>query len=317
MVGRGTVPRCIILFTAVVMAASLLASCVAQWKAAPPDKVEWTVAASGAAGPSMQEAMGSAPGEAPRSEGELGGITERRVIKRAEITVDVEDAVETSAHIAARAEALGGYVSGSSVGRNREGRNEARVTVRVPADQFTALVEEIEKLGTLMSRQISSTDVTEEYVDLDARISNLKHQEKRLLEIVSQAKTVEDLLKVEKEIERVRGEIESLTGRLNLLKNQTDYATINVYLRSTPLAGAGISTSGMEGLWGRAVRALYNSLTVLIEGVGRAVVALFAALPYLALVALAGWAAWRLNRRRPLLRRASGQPAPRGDTPAA
>jgi hypothetical protein len=114
------------------------------------------------------------------------------------------------------------------------------------------------------------------------------------------------LLKVEKEIERVRGEIESLTARLNLLRNQTDYATVSVYLRSTPLAAAGISTSGVQGLWGRAVRALYGSLTVLIGAAGRAVVALFAALPYLVLLALAGWAVRRLGRRLP----ASGRRLP-------
>ncbi|MEW5934395.1 MAG: DUF4349 domain-containing protein, partial [Bacillota bacterium] len=72
------------------------------------------------------------------------------------------------------------------------------------------------------------------------------------------------------------GKIESLTARLNLLRNQTDYATVSVYLRSTPLAAAGISTSGVQGLWGRAVRALYGSLTVLIGAAGRAVVVLFA-----------------------------------------
>lgn len=256
-----------------------------------------------------QVASGHVSVGGPASAAEPGDIAERRVVKRAELTVDVEDAVKTSAHIAARAEAMGGYVSSSVVGRNREGRNEVRITVRVSADHFTTLVEEIEELGTLVTRQISSADVTEEYVDLEARISNLRHQEKRLLEIVSQAQTVEDLLKVEKEIERVRGEIESLTARLNLLRNQADYATVSTYLRSTPLAGAGVSTSGVQGLWGKAVRALYGSLTVLIGAAGRAVVALFAALPYLALLALAGWGTWRLSRRRPLFRRASGRPA--------
>lgn len=87
-------------------------------------------------------------------------------------------------------------------------------------------------------------------------ISNLRRQEQRLLEIVSQARTVEDLLKVEEEIGRVRGKIESLT--------------------------------------------------VLIGAAGRAVVALFAALPYLVLLVLAGWAAWRLGRRCSFFRRASG-----------
>lgn len=296
--------RYVVLLAVSILAGLLLASCAAQKKAAAPGEVEGTVTKSV---PQVASGHVSVGGSALAAE--PGDIAERRVVKRAELTVDVEDAVKTSAHIAACAEAMGGYVSSSVVGRNREGRSEVRITVRVPADHFIALVEEIEKLGALVSRQISSIDVTEEYVDLEARISNLKHQEKRLLEIVSQARTVEDLLKVEKEIERVRGEIESLTARLNLLRNQADYATVSTYLRSTPLAGAGISTSGVQGLWGRAVRALYGSLTVLIGAAGHVIVALFAALPYLALLALVGWGAWRLSRRRPLFRRASGRPA--------
>lgn len=300
---------------ALVALAVLTVSCGAGKVAVPPQPPGAAVEATSDA---RQVSGGIVPEEkVPGQSGYLGDVTERRVVKRAELTLDVRDAAEASAQIASRAEALGGYVSGSSVWRNQEGRTEARVTVRVPAGLFACLLEEIEKMGTLMSRQVSSTDVSEEYVDLEARISNLKVQETRLLEIASRAGTVEDLLKVEKEIERVRGEIDSLTGRLNLLKNQTDYATISVYLRSTPLAGAGISTSGVEGLWGRAVRALYRSVSVLIVGAGRAFVGLFAALPYLVLLALAGWGAWRLARRRRLPRREAERPAPPAGTPVS
>lgn len=273
--------------------AFLLASCAAQRQQTAGPVYEGAVHEVTSSAP--------APGTAKVAEQALAGggdVAERRVVKKADMTVDVEDAVKASATLGSRAEELGGFVAESTITRNREGRTEAHVTLRVPAAAFISLLDEIEKLGTLLSRHVESTDVTEEYVDLQARLENLKFQEKRLQEIVSQANTVEDLLKVEKELERVRGEIESLTARFQLLKSQCDYSAINVYLRSTPLAQAGVSTAGMSGLWGRAVRALYNSLTVLISGAGKATVALFSALPFLALFAAIGWAVWRLFRHR-------------------
>jgi predicted nucleic acid-binding Zn-ribbon protein len=78
------------------------------------------------------------------------------------------------------------------------------------------------------SKSVSAQDVTEEYIDVSARLDNLERQEARLQEILNMTETVEDVLAVEKELERVRGEIESLTGRLNYLDDRIDFSTINI-----------------------------------------------------------------------------------------
>ncbi len=78
--------------------------------------------------------------------------------------------------------------------------------------------------------------MTEEYIDPEARLSNLQKQEKRLTEILNMSKTVEEVLSVKKELERVRGEIDSLTGRLQYLDNRIDYATIDIRIAEpTPI----------------------------------------------------------------------------------
>lgn len=184
--------RYVVLLAVFVLAGLLLASCASQRKAAAPGGVERPATES-----VPQAAFGGAPAQARESAVKSGDAAERRVVKRAELTVDVEDAVEASDRIAVRAEAMGGYVSNSVVGRNREGRSEVRITVRVPADHFAALVEEIERLGTLVPRRICSTDVAGEYTDLKAHASNLKLREKRFVKMVPQAWTVESSLKVE------------------------------------------------------------------------------------------------------------------------
>jgi len=104
------------------------------------------------------------------------------------------------------------------------------VTVRVPQQDFEDAVKEIEAVGTLEEERISIEDVTEQYIDLKARLENAKNQEEAYLEILNMATTVEDVLKVEIQLERIRGDIESLQGRLNYMENRTNFSTVQVRL---------------------------------------------------------------------------------------
>ena len=109
-------------------------------------------------------------------------------------------------------------------------KNSGFITIRLPQRVFHETVAEIEELGELQSRDLQGQDVTEEYVDLGSRLVNLENQEQRLLEIMEMGTTVESVLKVENELERVRGSIESIKGRLNYLESRVELATITVYL---------------------------------------------------------------------------------------
>ncbi|MCZ7372153.1 MAG: DUF4349 domain-containing protein, partial [Candidatus Methanoperedens sp.] len=99
---------------------------------------------------------------------------------------------------------------------------------RIPQKNFYSAVEQIESLGTVRSKEIKGQDVTEEFIDTGARLGNLEKQENRLSEILKMANTVKDVLEVEHELERVRGEIERLTGRLNYLNQSVEMSTITV-----------------------------------------------------------------------------------------
>ncbi len=135
--------------------------------------------------------------------------------------------------------AQGGFISSSSV-YDIGGRNSGQVALRVPQKNFYPAIEQIEALGTVKTRQLSGQDVTEEFIDLDARLGNLKKQEIRLQEILKTAVTVKDVLDVEHELERVRGEIERLTGRLNYLNQSVEMSTITVSASEpAPLTGEG------------------------------------------------------------------------------
>ena len=158
-------------------------------------------------------------------------LSERKTITSVDISMEVDNASRTVDDIIVMATAAGGYVSGSSVYDSFYGdtsRQEGYVTVRIPSQNYTAFVRDVENLGEVNSKSITGTDVTEEYIDLEARLNNLQKQEKRLTEILNISNTVEEVLSVEKELERVRGEIDSLTGRLQYLNNRIDFATINI-----------------------------------------------------------------------------------------
>lgn len=166
-------------------------------------------------------------------------ILDRKIISTASLTMEVKNTENTFKEITQIVQTSGGFISSSSI-YEVSGRNNGEITVKVPQKKFHSSIEQIEALGTVKSKQISGQDVTEEFIDLNARLGNLKKQETRLQEILNMATTVTDVLDVEYELERVRGEIERLTGRLNFINQSVEMSTISIRAREpTPITGGG------------------------------------------------------------------------------
>jgi hypothetical protein len=174
-----------------------------------------------------------APGVAPH-EGE--GISQvpsgadRKVIRTARLEIEVEDFETASEEVEKVASDLGGFISESHSSVTDAGRRRGSITLRVPDASFQAAISRLESLGEVKEKGITGRDVTEEYIDLEARLGNYRRQEGRYLEILEKAETVEDVLQVEAQLERVRGEIERLEGRMRYLKDRIDLATVTVDL---------------------------------------------------------------------------------------
>ena len=158
---------------------------------------------------------------------------ERMVIYNAYISLETYDIDGTFEKIRNLAEKYGGYVAGSS--RSTQGMQErAQINLRISKDEFQSAIKEIETYGELVDERTSSEDITERYIDLKARLGNLQKQEKRLNEILSMAKNVEEILQVERELTRIRGEIESLQGQINYLERNVEMSSIVVNLIEPP-----------------------------------------------------------------------------------
>jgi len=165
-----------------------------------------------------------------------GTIIDRKIIMTGRISLEVDNFDPASEAVEQLAAASGGFVSNSNSYITSEGQKRGTITIRVPAEGFQSVLDEVKKLGEVQSTSSSGQDVTEEYIDLDVRLKNNQRQEERLLVILDNASTVEDLLQVEEQLGRVRGEIEHIEGRLRYLNNYIDLSTITVELQEpTPI----------------------------------------------------------------------------------
>ena len=182
----------------------------------------------------------------------------RMIIYTAQLDLTVGNVDSAMNEIGNMAESLGGFVSGASTSK-RDGRRTGVITVRVPQKDFHSTILAIEELGEIESKDVKGEDVTEQYVDLEARLSNLQSQEQRLTEILDLCETVEEVLKVESELNRLRGEIERLTGQIQYLEARVDLATITVLLSEDR---PWVEIPHVD--WGAAIKAgLWGMFTVL------------------------------------------------------
>ena len=191
--------------------------------------------ASGAAAPPAVEAVPMASFGIERDGSRLPTsaleTAQRKVISSAFITIELEGVPEATAQVRVIAESLGGFVEQLSSSGGPE-RQRATMTIRVPQEQFTQALERIEALGTVQSREIGSEDVLERFIDLEARLKSAIEEEQSLLSLLERAGVVSEILAIERELFRVRSEIERFQGQLNFLERRVDLATITVSLFS-------------------------------------------------------------------------------------
>ena len=179
---------------------------------------------------------------------------DRKIIRNADLTMEVASTTEAQHQVVAIAEAHGGFVV-TSEAKQRESAEPSKRTldiklvVRVPANQFGPALDKIRGLANnLTVENVTGQDVTEEFIDLEARIKTQKALEQQFLQIMKQAGKVGDALEVQRQIADVRTEIEKLEGRKRFLDNRASLSTITVNLQSpTPIV---VSATG----FGRTVR---------------------------------------------------------------
>lgn len=211
---------------------------------------------SGCASPSVAPPSDeSERGEGGQGEGEIPepSTEDRKIVKEGSITLEVEDIAETMAEVAEMAEELNGYVV-SSYKHEYEWGVSGHVTIRVPVEEFEQAFVRLRQLAVAVPYETSEArDVTEEYVDLEAQLGNLRATEAQYLVLLEKAETVEEMLKVQKELSNVRGDIEQIEGRMKYLEQTSETSLIEVSLQETeglaePWSASAALQSAVRGL---------------------------------------------------------------------
>lgn len=228
------------------------------------------------AGTGEAVATGSAPIAAP---------TDPKLIRNADLRVEVPSLEPALDRVRAVAAEQNGTVAGLELRAESGDRRTATVTVRVPEDRFDAALSSLRSVGTVRSESVQAQDVTEEYVDLTAKRDSLSRQLGQYQRIMANTTGVDQVLKVQEEVERVQLELDRTEGRLRYLESRTSFSRITLRLEEpAPLAG-GALPSIVEVL-GAGVQGFFTVLAGLV-------VLLITLLP----LVLLGGAAWLLYRR--------------------
>lgn len=235
-------------------------------------------------------------------------IDDRKIVQTASLALQVREVGAAFEEVGRIAAAAGGFVVSSRfsyqdtpVAGQEEPAKPARVqvaslTIRVPAARYQEVLGQLRDLGVRVDSETSNaSDITEQYSDLQARLRNLEATEAQLLQLLSRASTIGEVLQVQDRLGAVRTEIDQVKGRLNLLERLSDLATITVHLRPEAI---GAKAEGGTKL-GRAVSEAWEASIDFLGDAAAVVVTGVVFLWWLPIVAVPAYGAWRsLARRR-------------------
>lgn len=166
------------------------------------------------------------------SGGATGTSVEKKIIYEAELHIVVESFPAFESAVTRLTKAHQGYLANVSITRSSEEQRSGRWEIRIPVDHFESFMDGIAESGVLESWSQTGQDVTDQYVDLEARIENTTRLEGRILNLLERSEgEIDEIIKVERELGRVRGEIEQMDGRLRYLANRTQFATMVVIVK--------------------------------------------------------------------------------------
>ena len=218
--------------------------------------------------------------------------TQRMIISTADVSLEVKDVQKAHDEIAKIIRGTGGFLTQSIINKS-DGQDTATITIRVPSKGYETVLVQVSKIGKILSKNEQGEDVTEEYVDLESRLRNLKREEEQFLKVLGRANRITDILAVERELARVRGEIEQATGRVKYLQSQVSLATINVSLSEpTPAVSKMVNWDVT-----RTVVSAANSLQALFRRLTSLTIWMIVFTPFWALIGAVVYG-WKRYRRK-------------------
>jgi hypothetical protein len=219
-------------------------------------------------------------------------IVPAMVIRTGQAFIEVEKLDPAVLRIRQIAAQVGGYIANSSTSGGRDQIRQATLELKIPAPKYDEAVGSLSTIGKVETVNSNAQDIGEEFVDVTARVNNAKRLEDRLISLLSnRTGKLDEVLRVERELARVREEIERYEGRLRFLSSRVATSTLTITVHEpSPILG----NSPGENPIAAALRRAWKNFVALVAGV----IASLGVLIPLALVALAGWTWYRRWKQR-------------------
>jgi hypothetical protein len=231
----------------------------------PPAKTaeaEMAAKETGSEGQAMSYATESIPTETPPS-----ALANRKLIRNATVELEIVSFDDALQKIIAIANDERGYVATTNSQKQANGKLRGEVVVKVLPENLDRFLQKIRKLGELKNQTLGTEDVTKAYFDTDARLKNGRVMEQRLIDMLkTKTGKVSDLLQVEKELARVREEIEKMQGELKYWDSQVQFATVTISLAEKDMeepAAFLIKERSQLALYAPDVEKIYNEIKAL------------------------------------------------------
>lgn len=189
---------------------------------------------------------------------------EQKLIKESFLQFETQDLDKTYGKIIGFVKQNNGFIQNDNSNKTYS-RISRNLTIRIPTNSFQKTIDSISNhVSFFDTKRISSKDVTEEFIDLEARLKAKQTLEKRYLELLSKAKNVKEILEIERELSNIREEVEAKQGRLKYLQNRVSLSTLNIEFYKS-ISESGVTVSYGNKMW-NAVKSGFNGLSIFFLG---------------------------------------------------
>ena len=186
---------------------------------------------------------------------------ETKIIKNANLRFETDDLHKTNIRIQTAVKKLNATIQ-SDTEEKEYNTNTRRLLVRIPSKNFDQFIAEISQgVGYFDAKEISSQDVTEEFIDIESRLKTKKALENRYIQLLQKANKISEILEIEKQISQIREEIESKEGRLKYLSSQVSMSSVSVTFYKNQVDNGGASVSYGVNIWNSLVSGFNSVLT--------------------------------------------------------
>ncbi len=226
---------------------------------------------------------------------QIKDVTKRMIIRIGTMSIEVEKFDDAAAKVTDIVKKNDGYISNTTSSQNSSGKKQGTLVLKVPAEKYDGLIAEVSTVGKVMNQNINANDITEEYIDLEARLKTQKELEARLLKLLAEKTArLTDVVEVEQKLASVRQIIESIDGKMRHMRNQSEMSTLTLSLYEPAI----LQTSSGGGFFyelGQGVKKGLRGFTEILAGMITLFIAL---LPIIILVLVIFWIIRRIIKKR-------------------